>query len=181
MDYLKLVVLDLASGRRIALIRHTGSPGPGTEVYVLPQQFTSATDLPGVMAAIDQNQDALVTELLSALGIGASEVSWNRPIGERFLKEDWVEVFTSAPGVRSYVVKGNRGVEVGRYLLVIEFDRVATRDLYWPTATEESDIWKQVSTKGLSRPEAIRAEDRWAALVPPEWIEDYTDWELVAE
>ena len=83
--------------------------------------------------------------------------------------------------MRSYVVKENRGVAVGRYLLVIEFDRVATRDLYWPTATEESDIWKQVSAKGLSRPEAIRAEDRWAALVPPEWIEDYTDWELVAE
>ena len=93
---------------------------------------------------------------------------------ERFLKEDWVEVFSSAPGVRSYVLKGNQGVEVGRYRLVIEFDRVETRDLYWPPGAVESEVWKQVSAKGMSAPEAIRAEDRWAALVPPDWVEDYT-------
>lgn len=80
LDYLKVAVLDLASGRRIALIRHTRSPGPGTDVHVLPQQFTSATDLPGVMAAIDRHQDALITETLSALGIDPQAVSWRRPI-----------------------------------------------------------------------------------------------------
>ncbi|HEY1293515.1 MAG TPA: hypothetical protein VGJ60_10565 [Chloroflexota bacterium] len=32
---------------------------------------------------------------------------------ERFLKEDWVEVFSTAPGVRSYVLKATRGVQVG--------------------------------------------------------------------
>jgi hypothetical protein len=100
---------------------------------------------------------------------------------ERFLNEDWVEVLSSAPGVRSYVLKATRGTEAGRYLLVIECDRVATRDLYWPTATSESDVWKQVSASGLSRPEAIRAEDRWASLVVPNWADEYTDWELVAQ
>jgi hypothetical protein len=38
---------------------------------------------------------------------------------ERFLKEDWVEVLT-APGAKSYVLKGNRGAEVGQYIMVIE-------------------------------------------------------------
>jgi hypothetical protein len=74
-------MLDLASGRRIALIRHTRSPGPGTDVHVLPQQFTSATDWSGVMAAIDRHQDALIAETLRALGIDAQAVSWRRPIG----------------------------------------------------------------------------------------------------
>jgi hypothetical protein len=81
LDYLRLAMLDLASGRRIALVRHSRSPAPGTEVYVLPQQLTSATDLPGVMTAIDRHQSALITETLNALGIDAGEVSWRRPIG----------------------------------------------------------------------------------------------------
>lgn len=100
---------------------------------------------------------------------------------ERFLKEDWVEVLWSAPGVRSYVLKGNQGTEVGHYLIVTEFDRVHTRDLYFPPGSVESDLWKQLSAEGLATPESIRAETRWAELVVPEWAEDYTDWELVAE
>jgi len=76
---------------------------------------------------------------------------------ERFLNEDWVEVFWSAPRAHSYVLKGNRGTEVGHYLVVAEFDRVHTRDLYWPE-TGESDLWNQLSTEGLATRESIRAE-----------------------
>jgi hypothetical protein len=81
LDDLKVAVLDLISGRRVALVRHTQNNASGTEVHVLPQQFTSATDLPGIMTAIDQHQDALITETLDALGIEAAEVSWRRPAG----------------------------------------------------------------------------------------------------
>jgi hypothetical protein len=100
---------------------------------------------------------------------------------EQFLREDWVEVLWSAPGVRSYVLKGNRGTEVGRYLIVSEFDRVHTRDLYSASGTVESDLWKQLSAEGLATSESIRAEARWAELVVPDWADDHTDWELVAE
>jgi hypothetical protein len=48
-DYLKVAVLDLVSGRRIALVRHARNTTSGTEVHVLPQRFTSATHLPGVI------------------------------------------------------------------------------------------------------------------------------------
>jgi hypothetical protein len=99
---------------------------------------------------------------------------------EQFLREDWVEVFSSAPGVRSYVSKAAGGRQAGQYLMVVECDRVATRDLYWPDG-KDSDIWKQVSALGLRAPEAIRAEERWPSLVIPEWADDYTDWELVAQ
>ena len=96
LDYLQLAVLDLASGRRIALIRHSRNQATGTEVHVLPQQFTSATDLPGVIAAIDRHQDALVTETLSALGIDAQEVSWRRPIGA-WLQQHNAEASAESP------------------------------------------------------------------------------------
>jgi len=98
LDYLKLGVLDLASGRRIALIRHTRSPGAGYRrpCAAVPQQFTSATDLPGVMAAIDRHQDALITETLSALGIDAQAVSWRRPIGV-WLRQHHAEASAESP------------------------------------------------------------------------------------
>jgi hypothetical protein len=99
---------------------------------------------------------------------------------ERFLKEDWVEVFSSTPGMSSYVLKGIDGAEVGHYLLVVEFDRVETRDLYVPPSGE-TELYKQVSAKGMSAPESVRAEERWASLVVPEWVEGGTAWELVAQ
>src|SRR6266581_1724856 len=39
LDYVKVAVMDLISGRRIALIRHTRNTASGTEVHALPQQF----------------------------------------------------------------------------------------------------------------------------------------------
>jgi hypothetical protein len=99
---------------------------------------------------------------------------------ERFLAEVWVEVML-APGVKSYVLKGNRGVEVGRYRMVIEFDRVETRDLYYTPEGDDTELLKQLAAQGFSAPEAIRSEERWAELVTPDWAQDYTDWELVAE
>lgn len=81
LDFVQLAVVDLDSGRRIALLQHRGSPPSSTLLYVLPQQFTSATDLPGLMTAIDQQQDVLIEETLTALGLAATEVVWRRPIG----------------------------------------------------------------------------------------------------
>jgi hypothetical protein len=80
LDYLKLAVVDLDSGQRIALVRHRGRPlPPGTLIHCLPQRFTSATDLPGVMAALDEHQDVLIEETLETLGLEATDVVWRRP------------------------------------------------------------------------------------------------------
>ena len=99
---------------------------------------------------------------------------------EQFLKEDWVEVFSSTPGMISYVLKGIDGAEKGHYLLVIEYDRLETRDLYQSPGGETA-LYKQVSAKGMSAPESVRAEERWALLAVPDWSEGSTDWELVAQ
>ena len=64
---------------------------------------------------------------------------------------------------------------------MIEFDRVETRNLYWPPSGEDTELYKQVSAKGMGAPESVRAEERWATLVVAEYVEGFTDWELVAE
>jgi hypothetical protein len=99
---------------------------------------------------------------------------------EPFLEEEWVETMLE-PGARSYVLKGVQGVEVGRYQLVIEFDRVETRNFYWPPGGPASELFNQLNAKAMSIPECKQAEDHWDILVSPEWANDWADWELVAE
>ncbi len=48
---------------------------------VLPQQFTSATDIASVMTAIDEQQEPIIGEVLGTLGLTNAEVIWRRPIG----------------------------------------------------------------------------------------------------
>lgn len=99
---------------------------------------------------------------------------------ERFLAEEWVETVL-VPGARSYVLKGDRGSEIGCYRLVIEYDRRETGDLYQPRAGEPSVLYTQLEAPGLGTPEAQRAEAHWDALVQPGWAKDFTDWEVIAE
>jgi hypothetical protein len=99
---------------------------------------------------------------------------------EKFLNEEWVETMLE-PGAKSYVLKGVQGREVGRYQLVIEFDRIETRDLYWPPGAPATELYNQLEAKSMSIPENKKAEDHWAALVTPDWGENWTEWELVAE
>lgn len=58
-----------------------------------------------------------------------------------------------------YVLKGERGERVGKYLMICEFDSIEARDRYWPSpgvASEEGealeasfeDVWKFVSVVG---------------------------------
>jgi hypothetical protein len=80
LDYLRLVLLELPSGLRAALLRHRGAHGSGTDLYILPQQRVSVAALRRHMdAAIDSIQDAVLTEIVEALGLDREEVDWVRP------------------------------------------------------------------------------------------------------
>lgn len=79
LDEVFLAVLDLASGRRIALYQHTHAPYPGLELYILPQQFTTATDAPTVEDVTASVTDAVVLEVLDALEMPIGQVRWRRP------------------------------------------------------------------------------------------------------
>ncbi len=52
---------------------------------------------------------------------------------ERFVTEDFTPTFEEqVPGVRAYILKGERGDQKGSYSFVLIFDSVNTRDYYYP-------------------------------------------------
>ncbi len=65
LDYLKVAVLDLCSGVRVALKRHRGTPGPGTDICVPEEIF--------------KHDSAIVSEVVDALGLHPDDVLWSRP------------------------------------------------------------------------------------------------------
>jgi hypothetical protein len=99
---------------------------------------------------------------------GASEAELKR------LLLEWQQ-YPQHPGVRLYVLKGNRGVRDGKYLLMTECESVATRDRYWPDGIDESDEWKAIAASQTK----LRALDvPFGRLFAEE--HPYTDYEVIA-
>jgi hypothetical protein len=102
---------------------------------------------------------------------------------EHFLRTEWKSA--PIPGIKTYFVKGDRGEQVGRYLVgtylyVSECDE-ATRDRYWPSAGPEgaSAEWQALQETVLNSPEQRRIRDKLASLALV--TENYTDWVIVAQ
>ncbi len=57
---------------------------------------------------------------------------------ERVFAEE-IAASTAPPGVNVRLLKGERGVRSGKYLILMELDDVETRDRYFPQPGEESD------------------------------------------
>lgn len=64
LDYLKVAVLQTNDGLRISLIRHRGSPTPGTDVCVPEKVFG--------------HNPAIAAEVMDALKIHPEDVVWSR-------------------------------------------------------------------------------------------------------
>ena len=65
LDYLKVAVLDMCSGVRVALKRHRGMPGPGTDISVSARHI--------------HDYEPVVAEVADALGLHPDDVLWSRP------------------------------------------------------------------------------------------------------
>ena len=65
LDYLKVAVLDMCSGVRVALKRHRGTPGPGTDISVSANRI--------------HDYEPVVSEVVDALGLHPDDVLWSRP------------------------------------------------------------------------------------------------------
>ena len=64
LDYLDFTILNLPSGHEVALIRHKGSPQPGTELCVPSNQ---------------DNVASVIREACKFLNINESELQWVHP------------------------------------------------------------------------------------------------------
>ncbi len=67
LDYLKVAVLQMPGGPRIAIIRHRGSPTPGTDICLSEAVF-------------DRNP-AIVAQVLETLDVRGEDIVWSRGHG----------------------------------------------------------------------------------------------------
>ena len=75
------------------------------------------------------------------------------------------------PGVRAYLMKGERGARVGGYVIVYEFDRLERRNEYFPKPDSTTERWRQLA-RGLP----ARGMEDLAKYVD---IPAYTDYVVV--
>jgi hypothetical protein len=99
---------------------------------------------------------------------------------ERFFAEE-VAPSPMVPGLKVYLLKGDRGECAGKYLVLLEIESVETRDRYFPRpgAGEESEEFTQFLEQ---HPETAAAFDKWQKMSPfGSKNEIYTDYVVVAE
>jgi hypothetical protein len=92
---------------------------------------------------------------------------------ERYVAAEVNPAFGAAPaGMTLNVLKGDRGDRAGRYLVLIEFDRVETRDRLFPTPA--GDISEE-ARQFFQAQQAVF--DTWGTLATPIGAgEVYTDY-----
>jgi len=131
---------------------------------------------------------SLTVVLVSALPILAS-VQSTAPVDRRVITireatlkpgvrgEDFERFFADSeagpvnrniPGMRAYLLKGERGARIGGYVIVYEFDSLARRNEYFPRPDTTSIRWQQ-----LARALPPNAHANLARYVE---IRDYTDY-----
>ena len=89
---------------------------------------------------------------------------------EKFVTE--VYPLRSLEGMKRYLLKGDRGDRVGKYLMMLEFESVEARDRLFPAPGEMSKQAQQAFEA-----EAV-AMEKWAAFATP--VGDiYTDYVVV--
>jgi hypothetical protein len=95
---------------------------------------------------------------------------------ERFFAEEVVPT-VELPGWKIHLLKGDRGVRTGKYLLLFEIESLEARDRYFPAPGDESAEFTQFFEQ---HPEAAAAMDKLQQL-SPHGSENETDYIAVAE
>ncbi len=74
---------------------------------------------------------------------------------ERFIREEWFPSVNVVPGIRLMIMKGDRGENVGKYLLVFEIDSIYARDYYFPEPNQPSEAFKSAQARCGERCEQV--------------------------
>jgi hypothetical protein len=79
LGYLRLAVLDLHDGLRVAFKRHRGE-SEGTGVEILPEQLASVEELRrNLFAAVNRIKDSALRQIMDGLGLTSEDFSWVKP------------------------------------------------------------------------------------------------------
>lgn len=97
---------------------------------------------------------------------------------ERFVAREYVpNASLFWPGARVMVAKGERGKNVGKYLLLYVFDSKNVRDLYWPKPDEYSPTFESIVEAYGGVDAFMELEEKFAQYA--EISEDYTDYAAI--
>jgi hypothetical protein len=82
----------------------------------------------------------------------------------------WVPKFEeSFPGLKLFVLKGDRGENENSFGLLIIFDSVETRDKYWPKMDEPSELAQQCFEKLTPINQELSKLGTWSS-VRTDWL-----------
>ena len=95
---------------------------------------------------------------------------------ERFATEEARPVFEQIPGMRWRLLKGDRGDRKGRYLEILEFDSVESRDAFIPEDGGELSAKYQTY---MERWKPVM--ERWVEFAASEYDPTFTDYVVVGE
>lgn len=97
---------------------------------------------------------------------------------ERFFAEE-IAPTLEIPGFKTRLLKGDRGVRTGKYLVFLEIESLEVRDRYFPRPGEESEEFTHFFEQ---HPEAAAAMEKWQKYSPFGSVNDIsTDYVAVAE
>jgi hypothetical protein len=97
---------------------------------------------------------------------------------ERFFAEEITPTLT-LPGWKIHLLKGDRGVRTGKYLVLFEIESLEARDRYFPRPGDDSEEFTQFLQQ---HPEAAAAMEKWQKLSPHGSKDDITtDYVAVAD
>ena len=86
-----------------------------------------------------------------------------------YFMNKWVPKYEeSFPGLKIYVVKGNRGENENSFGTLFCFDSVETRDKYWPKMDESSELAQQCFDKLRPTTDELQKLGSWSSI--------HTDW-----
>lgn len=96
---------------------------------------------------------------------------------EKFGREQLTPTFNKyVPGVKSYIIKGQRGDNKGKYAHLLIFDNESTRDFYFPYEHSGESNIPEAALK-LWRPGQIMLLDSLPKYTKPlQEITEYTDY-----
>ena len=81
---------------------------------------------------------------------------------ERFFAEE-IAPSPMVPGWKVHLLKGDRGVRAGKFLVLLEIESLEARDRYFPRPGEESEEFTRFFDQ---HPEAAAALGKWQKLGP---------------
>ena len=132
------------------------------------------TSLPSVTEISSLGTASVSTGLVSIRELNLKK-EVDKKAFEEFVANEYVPTLRRhIPGATAVVVKGDRGGNIGEYLFIYLWDSAEIRNLYFPSATEQTEVWQEI--EAASGGAIQRVFDKMATYLEGESYGEFTDY-----